>query len=62
MKWGGSGYLAAIRATIGPNNMALADVLEWLVRQQRVRFLYHQLDDYITLGALDSTQCQANLS
>ena len=28
----------------------------------RVRFFYHYLDDYITLGAPDSTECQANLS
>ena len=40
---------------------ALADAPEWIVRQQGVRFLYHYLDDYITLGAPNSTD-QANLS
>ena len=40
----------------------MADALEWIVRQQGLRFIYHYLNDYITLGALDSTECQANLS
>ena len=40
---------------------ALADALEWIVKQQGVRYLYHYLDDYITLGEPNSTECQANL-
>lgn len=41
---------------------ALADALEWIVKQQGVRFLYHYLDDYITLGGPGNTECQANLA
>ena len=40
---------------------ALADALEWIVKQQGVKFLYHYLDDYITLGKPNSTEYQANL-
>ena len=35
---------------------ALADALEWIVKQQGVRYLYHYLDDYITLGEPNSTE------
>ena len=41
---------------------ALADALEWIMKQQGVKFLYHYLDDYITLGKPNSTECQANLA
>ena len=44
---------------------ALADALEWIVKQQGVKVLYHYLahylDNYITLGKPNSTECQANL-
>ena len=40
---------------------ALADALEWIVKQQGVKFLYHYPADHITLGKPNSTECQANL-
>ena len=40
---------------------ALADALEWIVKQQGIRSLHHYLDDYIALGESNSTECQANL-
>ena len=41
---------------------ALADALEWGVKQQGVSHLLHYLDDYITLGAPESQECTANMS
>ena len=35
---------------------ALADGLEWIVRQQGVHFIYHYLDDYIMLALWNTTQ------
>ena len=40
---------------------ALADALEWIVKEHGVRYLWHYLDDYITCGAADSEECHFNL-
>ena len=40
---------------------ALADALEWIVKQQGIKSLHHYLDDYIALEESNSTECQANL-
>ena len=66
VQWGGGTFLDT-RLPFGLRSApiiftALADALEWIVKQQGIRFLYHYLDDYITLGAPHSTECQANLS
>ena len=40
---------------------ALADALEWIVRNHGVQHLWHSLDDFITCGAADSEECALNL-
>ncbi len=39
----------------------LADALEWILKQQRVTFVVHYLDDFLTTGSPDSSECQSNL-
>ena len=40
---------------------AVADALEWCIRQRGVEWIRHYLDDYITLGPPASDRCQCNL-
>ena len=40
---------------------ALADALEWVVRQARVKTLLHYLDDFLIIGKQVSTQCAEDL-
>ena len=40
---------------------ALADGLEWIVKDHGAEWLWHYLDDFITCGAADSDECQLNL-
>ena len=40
---------------------ALADGLEWIVRQQGVHFIYHYLDNYIMLGAPGTMECHSSM-
>ena len=40
---------------------AVADGLEWIVKQQGVRFIYHYLDDYIILGAPGDLECHSSI-
>lgn len=37
---------------------ALADALEWIVKHQGAQFLWHYLDDYITVGRAGSGECR----
>ena len=41
--------------------MALADALEWIVRQTGVEVLLHYLDDFLLVGGPASEQCRVNL-
>ena len=41
---------------------AVADALEWCLRRSRVSHIDHYLDDYITMGAPATSECQHNLS
>ena len=41
---------------------AVADGLEWVVRQDGVREMYHYLDDFLVLGAPGSDECESNLA
>ena len=41
---------------------AVADALEWHVRHQGVRQIFHYLDDFIVLGPPDSLQCTESLA
>ena len=41
---------------------AVADALEWCVRQQKVSQIHHYLDDFIIIGPPDSDKCQKDLS
>ena len=40
---------------------ALADALEWVVRQAGVEEVMHYLDDFLIVGAPDSDQCMVDL-
>ena len=40
---------------------AVADSLEWIVKQQGVQYLYHYLDDLITCGPPGTLECQKNM-
>ena len=40
---------------------AVVDALEWIVKARGVRVLCHYLDDFITVGAPDTGECQANM-
>ena len=37
------------------------DALEWMVRQNGVKFMWHYLDDFITYGDANSQECHVNL-
>ena len=39
----------------------LADLLEWILQQERVSSCLHYLDDFLTVGPLQSSLCQQNL-
>ena len=41
---------------------SVADSLEWCLRQSGVTHIDHYLDDYITMGAPGTSECQHNLS
>ena len=41
---------------------ALADALEWIIREQGVEHVWHYLDDFITCGLAGSDECLLNLS
>ena len=41
---------------------AVVDALEWCLRQSGVTHIDHYLDDYITMGAPATSECQHNLS
>ena len=39
----------------------LADVLEWILKQEGVDWVYHYLDDFLVVGAPNSDQCMRQL-
>ena len=41
---------------------AIADTLQWIIQVQGVEFLFHYLDDFITIGRPASIECTNNLS
>lgn len=41
---------------------AVADALQWIAKVWGITFLEHYLDDYVTAGAPDSTECADNLA
>ena len=40
---------------------AIADALEWIARHLGVEFLWHYLDDFITIGRPDSKECHFHI-
>ena len=40
---------------------AVADALQWLIKQEGVDFLDHYLDDYVTMGIAGSNECAENV-
>ena len=41
---------------------AVADALEWIVRQRGVDHIFHYIDDFVLLGAPESDQCAVGLT
>ncbi len=41
---------------------AVADALEWVLRDQGDRWIMHYLDDYLTIGSPESEECQHNMA
>ena len=41
---------------------AIADALQWIIQAQGVEFLFHYLDDFITIGKPGTLECENNLS
>ena len=41
---------------------ALADMLQWCVKDQGMSHLFHYLDDFITMGSAGSVEFQANMT
>ena len=40
---------------------AVADMLEWCVKEQGVSHLLHYLDDYLTMGSAGLEECNVNI-
>ena len=40
---------------------ALADVLQWVIERKGVRFIFHYIDDFITVGTPGSVECATNM-
>ena len=65
MKWNGEIYLDSclpfgLRSAPRLFNI-LADLLEWILQQERVSVCLHYLDDFLTVGPPKSPVCQQNL-
>ena len=41
---------------------AIADALQWIIQVHGVEFLFHYLDDFVTVGRPASLECASNLS
>ena len=66
VEWGGQVYVDpmlpfGLRSAPKIFN-AIADALEWGVRQQGVAHIFHYLDDFIVIGAPDSPECARALA
>ena len=62
MKWNGEVYLDCclpfgLRSAPRLFNV-LADLLEWILKQYRVSFCLHYLDDFLTIGSPGSSTCK----
>ena len=42
--------------------MAIADAVEWVVRQEGVHFVIHYLDDFLLIEAPASQECMGALT
>ena len=40
---------------------AVADALQFIMNQEGVTWLVHYLDDFLTLGLRDSSECASNM-
>ena len=41
---------------------AVADALQWIMESMEVQWVVHYIDDFVTLGVPDSTECEENIS
>ena len=39
---------------------AVADAAQWIIQEMGARYLWHYLDDFITIGAAGEDECQFN--
>ena len=66
MEWGGGLFVDTclpfgLRSAPKLFNL-LADLLEWVLIYQGATFLWHYLDDFLTMGPPDTPECQRNLN
>ena len=40
---------------------AVADALEWIIHSKGVKWLFHYIDDFITIGAAKTNECRNNI-
>ena len=60
--WDGKVYMLPFGLRSAPKIfMAVADALEWHVRQNGVSYIYHHLDDFVVVGVPGSEQCTVAL-
>ena len=66
MKWKGATFLdAALPFGLRSATLifsAIADALQWIIKSMGVQWVVHYIDDFITLGSPDSTECEENAS
>ena len=41
---------------------ALADALQWVIQQEGTKWIFHYIDDFITVGEPDSKECAQNMA
>jgi len=66
MQWGGNVYIDTV-LPFGLRSApllftALADAVQWAAQQQGVEYVFHYIDDFITVGRPDSAECATNLA
>ena len=53
----------AIWSSVGPLIFtAIADALQWVIQKDGARWIFHYIDDFITIGEPESDKCVANMT
>lgn len=64
MTWKGNLYIDTVlpfRLRSAPKISAIADALEWVLRQKGPLVIIHYLDDLLVMGPQGSDKCRRNL-